>query len=84
MVVIVFALVLYYLVFSNSDKIEKTKVSNQLPTEDRVFDYDTKYNDAVKDINDAVELNLEKHNSIGEVIESTQPISELEEAVMPE
>lgn len=81
---IVFALVVYYFVFSNNDRVEKAKVTNQLETEDRVLDYDIKYKDAVKDINEAVDLNLEKHDAINEIVNNTQPVKEPEEAGSPD
>lgn len=82
--VVVFALVVYYFVFSNNDRVEKAKVTNQLETEDRVLDYDIKYKDAVKDINEAVDLNLEKHDAINEIVNNTQPVKEPEEAGSPD
>ena len=81
---ILFALVVYYLVFSNKGEVVKDKVPTQIQTEDRVLDYDIKYKDAVKEINDAVELNLEKHKSIGEIVESSQTDSESDETEPPE
>ena len=81
---ILFALVVYYLVFSNKGEAVKDKVTTEIPTEDRVLDYDIKYKDAVKEINDAVELNLEKHKSIGEIVEVSQTDSESDETEPPE
>ena len=82
--VIVFALLIYYFVFSGNDKAEKDKVSTQLETEDRALDYDIKYKDAVKDINEAVDSNLEKHKLIDELVENTQSDSESDETKQPE
>ena len=82
--VVVFALVVYYFVYSNNDRVEKAKVTNQLETEDRVLDYDIKYKDAVKDINEAVDLNLEKHDAINEIVNNTQPVKEPGEAGSPD
>ncbi len=56
---IIFAFVVYFVFFST----EKTEIT----TDERVLDYDIKYKDAVKDINDAVDLNLEKHKLIEEL-----------------
>ena len=87
--IIVFALLIYYFVFSGNDEAEKNKVSTQLETEDRALDYDIKYKDAVKDINEAVDLNLEKIktteemlegvNSDNEVIEKLESVTSVEE-----
>ena len=82
LVVIVFALLIYYFVFSGNDKAEKDKVSTQLETEDRALDYDIKYKDAVKDINEAVDSNLEKIKSTEEMLDGVN--SDLEEADSPE
>ena len=79
---IVFALLIYYFVFFNNGGVEKPKVTNQLPTEDRVLDYDIKYKDAVKDINEAVDLNLEKLKSAEEILDGVS--SDLDEVDTPE
>ena len=80
--IIVFALLIYYFVFSGNDEAEVNKVSTQLETEDRALDYDIKYKDAVKDINEAVDSNLEKIKSTEEMLDGVN--SDLEEADSPE
>ena len=82
--IIVFALLIYYFVFSGNDEAEKNKVSTQLETEDRALDYDIKYKDAVKDINESVDLNLEKIKTTDKIVESSHTDSEPAETKQPE
>ncbi len=67
---------LYYFVFSK-DKV----TPNQLQQEERVLDYDIKYNDAVDKINEAVQLNLDNKTSIDKI---TEGVSTLEKNIPAE
>lgn len=75
-VVVILIMAIYYFVFSNNGGVEKPKVTNQLPSEDRVLDYDIKYKDAVKDINEAVDLNLEQKKSMDDLLENIDSLEE--------
>ena len=80
--IIIFALLVYYLVFSSTDGVVKNKAAKQPQPNDRVMDYDIKYKDAVKDINEAVDLNLEKIKSTEEMLEGVN--SDTEETDTPD
>ncbi len=82
--IIIFALLVYYLVFSSTDGVVKNKAAKQPQPNDRVMDYDIKYKDAVKDINEAVDLNLEKIKTTDKIVESSHTDSEPAETKQPE
>ena len=74
--IIVFALVVYYFVFSNKDKASIDEAVKQIQVEDRALDYDIKYKDTVEKIDEAVKLNLEQKKSMEDLLDNMDSLEE--------
>ena len=76
-ILVILACAVFYYFSSSKEKI----TINQTQSEERVLDYDIKYNDAVDKINEAVQLNLDNKTSIDKI---TEGVSTLEKNIPTE